>query len=386
MRLNPRLVVLIALIAAVSVATATAQQTLSAALAQVDAYASGEYEKDPVGSLTVGVVAGPALVWTKSYGYADVEARRPASDETLYRIGSITKQFTGLMLLQLAERGKVRLTDPAQKYLPEMSAITNTYAGTPSITLLQLATMTSGLKREPEGSFQEHSVGPVSKWDQVVLTVMPRVGYAHEPGTKYLYSNIGYAMLGLALGRAADQPYTEWVQQQILMPLGMTKTAFEPDASMRSVMARGYDIQKDKSPDWTAADRERDGRGYRVPNGALITTVRDLAKFVAWELGYGPETVLKRETQQDNYSRVMIGSGDLTFGYGAGFQVTRRGTLVAYGHGGSTAGFLSQALFDRESKTGVIVLRSVTGGKLNPNAVAMRILEMASAARRKQTD
>jgi CubicO group peptidase (beta-lactamase class C family) len=267
MRLGPRLVVLIA---ALSVATATAQsqQSLSAVLAQVDAYAGGEYEKDPVGSLTVGVIAGPAVVWTKSYGYADIETRRPASDETVYRVGSITKQFTGLMLLQLAERGKVRLTDPAQKYLPEMSAITNPYAGTPSITLLQLATMTSGLKREPEGSFQEHSVGPVSKWDQVVLTMMPRVGYAHEPGTKYLYSNIGYAMLGLALGRAAGQPYTEWVEQQILKPLGMMKTAFEPDASMRTVMARGYDIEKDKSPDCTAADRERRPRLSRAERRA----------------------------------------------------------------------------------------------------------------------
>jgi hypothetical protein len=82
----------------------------------------------------------------------------------------------------------------------------------------------------------------------------------------------------------------------------------------------------------------------------------------------------------------MTASADMSGGYGIGFQVQRRGTLVAYGHGGTTNGFLSQALFDRTSKTGVIVFRSVTGGKLNPNAVALRVLEIVSGARKKQMD
>jgi CubicO group peptidase (beta-lactamase class C family) len=214
---------------------------------------------------------------------------------------------------------------------------------------------------------------------------MPRVTFAHEPGTKYLYCNIGYAILGLALGRASGQPYTEWVQEQIVKPLGMTSTAFQPDASM-GPLTRGYEVDKTGRAEWESAAKEWDGRGYRVPNGALISTVRDLAKFVAWELGFGPETILRRDTQQDNYARVMTGAGDMSFGYGVGFQVARRGTLVAHGHGGTTTGFLSQALFDRESKTGVIVLRSVTGGTLNPNAVGLRMLEIVSSARQKQTE
>jgi CubicO group peptidase (beta-lactamase class C family) len=271
------------------------------------------------------------------------------------------------------------------KHVPEFAQVKSPYPDAPPITLVQLATMTSGLAREPSGAF-DHSTGSSAKWEQIVLSVLPRVTYAHEPGTKYLYCNIGYALLGVALGRAAGQPFTEYVQKEILAPLGMNNTAWEPTAAMRPRLARGYDVDKSGKADYMGPDKEWDGRGYRVPNGALITTIKDLSKFVAWELGAGPDTLLTRETQQDNYSRVMIGAGDMRGGYGIGFQVQRRGALVAYGHGGTTDGFLSQALFDRESKTGVIVFRSVTGGKLNPNAVAMRLLEIVSASRRKQTE
>ena len=382
MRVRARVLVLVV---AASVAALSAQSSsLTSALAELDTHAAREYAQDPIGSLSVGVVADGGLAWTKSYGFADVDAKRVATDQTPYRVGSITKQFTGLMLLQLAEQGKLRLSDPLVKYVPEFSTVKSPYPDAPPITLLQLATMTSGLAREPSGEF-DHSKGSSAKWEQIVLSVLPRVSYAHEPGTKFLYCNIGYALLGLALGRAAGQPFTEYVRQHILEPLQMTSSGFEPTNAIRPLLARGYDVAKD-GVDWKGPDGEWNGRGYRVPNGALISTIRDLSKFVAWELGAGPDTILKRETQTDNYSRVMTAAATMTGGYGIGFQVQRRGTLVAYGHGGTTNGFLSQALFDRESKTGVIVFRSVTGGKLNPGDVALRALEIVSAARRKATN
>ena len=115
--------------------------------------------------------------------------------------------------------------------------------------------------------------------------------------------------------------------------------------------------------------------------------MRDMAKFVARELGAGPDAVLNGDTQRGNHSYVLTASAEMNTGYGIGFQVQRRGTaLVAHGHGGTTSGFLSQAYFDRESKTGVIMFRSVTGGKLNPNRVAMRALEIVSGARKKTTN
>lgn len=387
LRLRRRVFVLViaASVAAISAQAPAPVIGLTAALAEVETHTAREYAADPVGSLLVGIVADGTLAWTKSYGFADVEAKRPATPDTPYRVGSITKQFTALMLLQLAERGKVRLSDPLVKYVPEFSAVKSPYPDAPPITLLQLATMTSGLAREPSGDF-DHSRGSSASWEQIVLGVLPRVTWAHEPGTKYLYCNIGYALLGVALGRAAGQPFTAYIRDQILQPLGMTRSGFEASDAMRPLLARGYQIGKDGSADHAPADREWNGRGYRVPNGGLISTLGDLAKFVAWELGSGPDTILKRASQQDNYTRLMTAGADLAGGYGLGFTVQRRGTLVALGHGGTTTGFLSQALVDRDSRTGVIVFRSVTGGKLNPNAVAMRALEIVSAARKKQTE
>ena len=376
---------LVLLLACATLTAQTSVSRLDAALAEAEAYAAAEFDKDPIGSLVVGVVDAGRLAWTKSWGYANTETRQPATDATYYRIGSITKQFTALALLQLAERGKLRLSDPLVKHVPEFAQVKSPYPDAPPITLVQLATMTSGLAREPSGAF-DHSVGSSAKWEQIVLTMLPRVTYAHEPGTKYLYCNIGYALLGIAIGRAAGQPFTEYVQQQILAPLGMRDTAWAAGPAMRPRLARGYDVSRSGAIDHTGPDREWDGRGYPVPNGALMSTMKDLSTFVAWELGSGPDAVLKRETQEDNYSRVLIGAGDMRGGYGIGFQVQRRGALVAYGHGGTTDGFLSQALFDRESKTGVIVFRSVTGGKLRPNEVALRLLEIVGAGRRKQTD
>jgi CubicO group peptidase (beta-lactamase class C family) len=382
MRLRARVLILFV---AASVALSAQSQTFTSALTEVDAFAAREYAADPIGGLLVGVVADGGLAWHKAYGFSDTEAKRAANENTPHRVGSITKQFVGLMLLQLAERGKVRLSDPLVKYVPEFSAVASPYPDAPAITLLQLATMTSGLAREPSGPF-DHSTGSSAKWEQIVLEVLPRVSYAHEPGTKYLYCNIGYALLGLALGRAAGQPFTAYIHDQILQPLGMTSSGFEATGPMRPLLSRGYDVAKDGKVDWLPADAEWNGRGYRVPNGGLISTMKDMAKFVAWELGGGPDNVLKRETQADNYSRVMTAAADMGGGYGIGFLVQRRATLIAYGHGGSTDGFLSQAVFDRSSRTGVIVFRNVTGGKLNPNNVALRALEIVSAVRKKQTD
>jgi CubicO group peptidase (beta-lactamase class C family) len=253
------------------------------------------------------------------------------------------------------EQGKVRLTDPVEKYVPEFSAIARFHPDAAPTTLVQLATMTSGLAREPKGP-SDHSSGPVSVWSQRVLASLPQTSFQYEPGTQYLYSNIGYATLGLALERAAGRPYTEYVQDRVIAALRMTQTAFELTPSMRKNVARGYSPRGGKA-DWSAAERELEGRGYRVPNGALMSTVGDLAKFISFELGEGP-WIIKKETQDANYGRIHLASGALTSGYGVGFMASRRGTLVALGHGGSTAGFRASALFDRVTKTGVIVLRN----------------------------
>jgi CubicO group peptidase (beta-lactamase class C family) len=356
---------------------------LQAALDAIDAMASAEFEKDRVGSVTIGIVAGARLVWTRSYGHADMEKKLPAARDSVYRIGSITKQFTALMLLQLVHEGKVRLSDPVEKHFPEVRMVQGRLQNAPPITLVQLATMTSGLAREP-ADLPKYLVGPVAQWEKVLIAALPHTKYDLEPDTEYQYSNIGYAILGAALGRAAAMPYTTWVQQRILNPLQMKTTMFEPNAAIANTLTKGYVIDRDGEVSFDAPWREHAGRGYKVPNGALYTTIDDLAKFVSFELGEGPGSVLPKDVWEANVTRVNSSNGDLNSAYGIGFMLTRRGTDVFLGHSGSVAGYSAQAMIHRGSKTGVIVLRNAGGGKFAMGPLTFRAL--AELAKVKQTN
>jgi CubicO group peptidase (beta-lactamase class C family) len=248
-------------------------------LPSVDSFAATEFAKDSLGSITTGVISRSQLAWTHSYGFADMKSHRLATRSPVYRIGSITKPFTAVMLMQLVEAGKVSLSDPVEKYLPEVKQIGSKPAGALPFTFLQLATMTAGLAREPrlaEGSFL---TGQVADWDKILLAALPHTDYISFPGTEFSYSNIGYAILGAALTRAAGVPYTEWERTRVLTPLGMTRTRFEIDPSIAADLATGYEVKRDGSlDDQPAATDARDGRGYKVPNGAIFTTVDDLSR------------------------------------------------------------------------------------------------------------
>jgi CubicO group peptidase (beta-lactamase class C family) len=334
----------------------TKPSDLRRGIEQVDALAAAEFARDNVGGIIIGVVSGKELVWTKSYGYADVGRKVPAAEDTIYRIGSITKQFTALMLLQLAEQGKVRLSDPVEKYLPEVNRLQKRFAGAPLITLIQLATHTAGLDREPDDERMLYIKGPVSEWEKKLIATIPRTGYIYEPGTRYSYSNIGYAILGLALSRAAGAPYVEYVQERILKPLGMSNTAFTLDERTGGRRAKGFLIENGKADAEEPERQEREGRGWRVPNGGLYSTLGDLARFVAFEMGEGPEGVLGRKTLENNFERVASAYSDFTYGYGVGFQARRRGNLTALGHDGVLAGYQCSAWIDPKTRLGVITL------------------------------
>jgi D-alanyl-D-alanine carboxypeptidase len=346
---------------------------LDAALRDIDARIAADFAKDGVGGISIGVVSADKLVWSKHYGYAEAETKRVADNDTVYRVGSITKQFTALALLQLVEQGKMRLTDPLEKYVPEVRDVQKAHAGTPPITLLQVATMHSGLAREP--GCANHSVGPVSAWQKIVISCLPQTAYVNEPGATYLYSNIGYASLGVAIERAGGAPFITQVHDRILKPLGMARSGMEPTAPMRANLAHGYQRRQDAPASRAAPDRELDGRGYRVPNGALFSTVNDLAKFLSWEMGAGPDGILKKDLQDANYNRAFYYNAAMTAGYGVGFQVTRRGDIVMLGHGGSTAGYHASALIHRPSRLGVVVLRNCDNCPADAGPLAASALE-----------
>jgi CubicO group peptidase (beta-lactamase class C family) len=151
-----------------------------AALQHIGKQTEAEWNKTHIGSVTVGIVADDHLVLTRSYGYADTEKKIAANTETVYRVGSITKQFTALMLLQLVEQGKVQLTDPIERYFPEVNKIQGRFPGAPPITFVELATHTAGLDREPDSD--AYLVGPLGEWEKVLIGALPHTKYLYEPG------------------------------------------------------------------------------------------------------------------------------------------------------------------------------------------------------------
>lgn len=339
-----------------------------------DSLVAAEFAKDSTGSLTVGVIAGSRLVWTRSVGFADMKTRRPANRATLYRIGSITKPFTALMLMQAVAAGRVSLSDPVERHLPEVRRIRARPRGAAPFTFLQLATMTAGLSREPDdnGPFW---TGPVASWEQTLLAALPHVSYRSTPGTEYSYSNVGYAILGAALARVVGKPYVEWERLHVLQPLGMLRTRFELDPASKADLAAGYEVEEDGTlDDETPAKEIRDGRGYKVPNGALFTTVDDLARFVSFELGCGPDSVLARPLLTDAFDGLVATDLGLERGYGLGFMAMRRGEYAFVGHNGGVPGYRAAMYYDREVQLGVVVLSNVGGGKQDPDRLAIDIL------------
>lgn len=352
-----------------------AATSLRPRIPDIDAMVAAELARRRVGSVTVGVVAGKELIWSKSYGDADMEKKIAADTDTVYRIGSVTKMFTALMLEQLVEAGKVHLSDPVEKYFPEVNMVKGRFADAPPITFMQLATHTSGLGREPED--MSYLTGPVSNWEKILISALPHLSYDFEPGTRYSYSNMGYAVLGAALSRAAGESYVDYVPKHILQPLGMTSSSLDRNPAMMVHLSKGYQVTGPSTVDAEIAQREHEtGRGYKVPNGAMYTTVSDLSRFASFLMGEGPENVLKKASLQ-RFQAQSIVPGDVTlnFGYGIGFSVDRRDGYVAFGHGGSVAGYTAMLLINRAKGVGVVAL---SNGAANPSVISEKALDMLS--------
>lgn len=338
---------------------------LRRAVKLVDDLAAAEFAKNNQGSITVGVVHGPKLFWTKSYGYADIEKKELATKDTVYRIGGTTIKFTALMLLQLVQAGKIGISDPVEKYFPEINTIQGRDPAAPPVTFLQLAMHTSGIANEPS-DMATYTRGPVSSWEQTLIAALPYTKFVAAPGAKFSYSNVGYAVLGAALGRVAGEPYVSYVEKKIFAPLGMKHTSFEPNDFTRPRLAKGYIVSGEKV-DGSVPEREHQGRGYKVPSGAVYTTVGDLARFISFELGHGPDTVLKKQTLEENYQRILKvpGLSDDMLGYGVGFQMMNCGNQTVLGYGGFVPGYHARGDFDWAAGVGFIVLRNVEGGRMH---------------------
>jgi len=209
------------------------------------------------------------------------------------------------------------------------------------------------------------------------MTTYSRGRHAVATGTHYSYSNMGYAILGATLSRAASESYVDYVPKHIFAPLAMTHTALDRNPEMLKHLSKGYQLMPGGAVDSQIAQRESEtGRGYKVPNGAIYTTVGDLAHFASFLMEQGPESVLKTASL-DRFQKQLAVPADigLTEGYGLGFSVERRDGYIAFGHDGAVTGYTAALLMNRAKGVGVIVF---SNGGASPDGIAERSVDLLS--------
>jgi serine-type D-Ala-D-Ala carboxypeptidase/endopeptidase len=209
-----------------------------------------------------------------AHGKPTVQADERRLAETIFQIASLTKIFTALLFADAAKRGEVGLHDRLEQYL---RAPTATFEGRP-ITLLDLATHTSGLPLRPHSRIDRSQDNPYAGYTEADLYAdLGAVRLSRPPGSMFDYSNFGYGLLGEALCRRTGQSFRELLSLRILDPLRMTDTALDLSRSMRSRLVQGYDIDFKPARPWTF--------GVLAPAGALFSSLTDLGKFLRLFLG-----------------------------------------------------------------------------------------------------
>jgi len=325
-----------------------------------------DLEKDNLhGSISVVILKNDQIIWSRAFGYANSETDTPADTANIYRIGSITKTFTSTLLMQLVEEGKIKLDDPVENYLPEIKNLVG-YAEYGKITFRQLASHTSGLNREP--GLRGADVGALDDWESKVLACIPQSSFNSKAGEQFLYSNIGVAILGLALSRVSGVPYMQMIQQRIFTPLHMDDSFFALPDDKRSRLAEGLSNNDKGQVNTKLPLKEIAGRGYRVPNGGIFSTPRDLAKFViAME---GKKQLLTAQSLKQMQSIPAGGKN-----YGLGLMVINNRQFNVIGHNGSVPGYTSQFLIDQDSGYAVILMRNYNFGSTDLERTALGLLK-----------
>jgi len=302
--------------------------------------------------LVVGVLDGDG---SRVFGFGRIQegSEKAPGGDTAFEIGSITKVFTAVVLQRLVEKGQVKLDEPVAKLLPESVKVPR--RGDREITLIDLATHTSGLPRLPGNLESRNPDDPYAGYTAEMLhAFLSNHELARTPGTKYEYSNLGTALLGHALARRAGKPYEELVLSLVCEPCGLKDTRITLDDRLRKRLAPGHDADGVPAASWTF--------DVIAPAGALRSTANDLLRFAAANLGL-VETPLRDTLEAAHKVR------DEKSGMGLGWhRLADRRTIF---HNGGTGGFRSFLALDKERKLAVVVLANTALEEVDALAVAV---------------
>jgi D-alanyl-D-alanine carboxypeptidase len=317
--------------------TSTTAVEADAALgARMDAAAADVLREIRAAGFSVAVVRHGQPVLAKGYGYADLAERVPASANTIYRLASITKQFTAAAILHLAEEGKLSLEDRISDYLPDYPDPGR------RITIRNLLSHTSGLSDVAVVPILEEAGGVGYTRDQIIDLVASQP-LDFEPGTGHSYSNVGFMLAGVVIERVTGTAYADYLTNEVLRPLGLEQTSFCPDEQPRSDQwAHGYDLQHGT---WPRALRLGRAPAFVDPApinmevvssaGALCSTVTDLARWPGLLRSF-----LEPASYREMSEPTVLADGTRV-PYGLGLQIREFDSHPALSHGGVVTGFIS---------------------------------------------
>lgn len=289
----------------------------------------------------------------QGYGLANREWNIPNAGDTKFRLGSVTKQFTAVAIMQLSERGLVDLDAPVKTYLPDAPAVWD------SITVHQLLTHTSGIANfTDDPDFLKWSILPTTTAE--LITRFSDKPLRFVPGEKFEYSNSGYILLTAVIEAVTGQTYPDYVTKALFQPLGLTDTGYDTHAAILPRRASGYT----PSPNGVV---NADYADMTVPQGAgaLYSTTRDLLKWEQALFGgqvLTPESLARLTTRyRDNYA------------LGLSVETTDGHRIIS--HGGGIQGFNTFLGYDADDRMTVVVLSNLNGGA--PDRLGGQLLTLA---------
>lgn len=322
----------------------------------LDRYLSKIYPAAEPGAAVLVSKDGKVLL-RKGYGMANLEHGVPISPETVFEVGSVTKQFTAAAILMLQERGKLSVQDDITKHLPDFPTQGK------KVTIHHLLTHTSGIP----------SYTGMQEWIPKMREDMPvdqLIGFfkgkpfEFDPGTKWEYDNSGYVLLGAIIEKVSGKSYERFVEDEIFQPLGMTHSYYGSWSDIIPHRAAGYDKENDRFVNTPYLSMTQP---YAA--GSLMSTVDDLA---LWDKALAAGTLIKKESLDQMFTSGTLSSGQLTrYGYGWTFHDLAGQRVIE--HGGDINGFSCDVLRIPDEKILVVVLTNNTEAALRPDAVTNRV-------------
>ena len=308
-------------------------------------------------SIAAAVVRDGETAWADAVGLADADGGEQATPDHQYRIGSITKTFTAVAVMQLRAERRLDLEDRLDAHLdvPEHGAL----------TLRRMLSHGSGLQREIPGEVWESLEFPQSTED--LLRRLTEAEHVLEPGERWHYSNLAFILLGEVVAKLSGMPYEDYVEQQILQPLGLTRTTFTPEPPT----AIGYSVD----PYSDVAYREPmlgERTGSIGAAGQLWSTVEDLGRWARF-LAKPDEKVLPADALDLMTSvQTMADPVRWSLAWGVGLMLARKDEHVYCGHDGGMPGYVANVLVDREAGLGAAV--AVNGMTVSPTEIALGLI------------